>query len=204
MPAPNASFFATFHFSFYSMDLLFKPWPWYVAGPIIGLTVPALLWMGNKRLGISSSLRHFCAACLPANIPLFQYNWKKEGWNFFFVWGLLLGGFIGGWLLANPDPIALSPKTVDYFSSFGITQQAGLMPSEIFSWEMLFSLKGFLVMILGGFLVGFGTRYAQGCTSGHGILGLSALQWPSLLATASFFIGGILFSHLVLPYILAL
>ena len=186
------------------MDILFKPWPWYVAGPIIGLTVPALLWVGNKRLGISSSLRHICAACLPANIPLFQYNWKKESWSFFFAGGLLLGGVIGGWLLANPDPVSLSPKTIAYFSSFGITQQVGLMPSEIFNWPMLISLKGFLTMVVGGFLVGFGTRYAQGCTSGHGILGLSALQWPSLVATVSFFIGGILFSHFVLPYILSL
>lgn len=186
------------------MDFLYKSWPWYVTGPIIGLTVPTLLWMGNKRLGISSSLRHICAACVPAKIPLFSYHWKNEIWSLYFTVGLLIGGLIGGWLLANPNPIALSPKTIVYFSSFGIMQQVGLMPSEIFNWEVLFTLKGFLIIILGGFLVGFGTRYAQGCTSGHGILGLSALQWPSLLATASFFIGGILFSHFVLPYILAL
>jgi uncharacterized protein len=186
------------------MDLLYKPWPWYVAGPIIGLTVPLLLWMGNKRLGISSTLRHICAACIPSKIPLFSYDWKKETWSLFFASGLLLGGIIGGWILANPNPVAISSKTVEYFSSFGITQQTGLMPTEIYNWQTLLSLKGFLLMIVGGFFVGFGTRYAQGCTSGHGILGLSALQWPSLIATASFFIGGILFSHFVLPYILSL
>ncbi len=199
----NVSFFLLLNF-FYSMDLLYKPWPWYVAGPIIGLTVPTLLWMGNKRLGISSSLRHICAACVPTKIPLFNYNWKNEIWSFFFAGGLLIGGLIGGWLFANPNPVAISSKTVDYFSSFGIHHQRGLMPEEIYNWKTLLSLKGFLLMIVGGFFVGFGTRYAQGCTSGHGILGLSALQWPSLVATASFFLGGIVFSHFVLPYILML
>jgi len=186
------------------MDLLYKPWPWYIAGPIIGLAVPTLLWIDNKRLGISSSLRHLCAACAPGNIPLFKYDWKKESWSFFFAGGLVLGGLIGGWVFANPDPVAISSKTVEYFASFGIHPQKGLMPSEIYNWGTLVSLKGFLLMIVGGFLVGFGTRYAQGCTSGHGILGLSALQWPSLIATGSFFLAGILFSHFVLPYILAL
>ncbi|HLZ17239.1 MAG TPA: YeeE/YedE thiosulfate transporter family protein [Cyclobacteriaceae bacterium] len=186
------------------MDLLYRPWPWFVAGPIIGLTVPLLLWIGNKRLGISSTLRHICAACLPANVPLFNYDWKKEIWSLFFAGGLFIGGWIGGWIFANPNPVAISPSTVEYFSGFGITRQTGLMPSSIFDWDLLLSLKGFLVMVGGGFLVGFGTRYAQGCTSGHGILGLSALQWPSLVATASFFLGGISFAHLVLPYILGL
>jgi uncharacterized membrane protein YedE/YeeE len=186
------------------MELLYKPWPWYVAGPVIGLTVPLLLWMGNKRLGISSSLRHICAACVPANIQLFSYDWKKEIWSLYFAGGLLIGGIVGGSIFANPNAIAVSTSTLEYFSSLGLSRQVGLMPSEIFSWDNLISLKGFITMIVGGFLVGFGTRYAQGCTSGHGILGLSALQWPSLVATASFFIGGILFSHFVLPYVLAL
>ena len=186
------------------MDLLYKPWPWFIAGPVIGLTVPLLLWIGNKRLGISSTLRHICAACLPAKIPLFNYNWKRERWSFFFAAGLVMGGIFGGWIFANPHPVAISSKTVEYFSSFGIKQQTGLMPEGIYNWQTLLSVKGFLLMIGGGFCVGFGTRYAQGCTSGHGILGLSALQWPSLIATVSFFIGGILFSHFVLPLILSL
>jgi len=125
------------------MELLYKPWPWYIAGPVIGLTVPLLLWMGNKRLGISSTLRHICAACMPAKIPLFSYDWKKEAWSLFFAAGLLLGGVIGGFLFANPDPVAVSSKTAEFFSSSGITQQTGLMPSEIYNWQVLFSLKGF-------------------------------------------------------------
>ena len=186
------------------MELLYKPWPWYVAGPVIGLTVPALLLLGNKRLGISSTLRQICAACVPSNIPLFNYDWKKQVWNLYFIVGILIGGFIGGYVFANPEPVAVGPETRTLFQSWGLTDLSGLMPAELFAWSTLLTSKGFFLMIVGGFLVGFGTRWAGGCTSGHGILGLSALQWPSLVATASFFIGGILFSHFVLPYILAL
>jgi uncharacterized membrane protein YedE/YeeE len=186
------------------MEIVYKPWPWYVAGPIIGLAVPLLLVLGNKRLGISSSLRHICAACLPANISLFKYDWKKEIWNIFFVVGVLIGGWLGGLVFANPEAVNISQNTVAYLQSFGIQNFTGLMPVELFNWFSLASLKGLLLMVVGGFLVGFGTRYARGCTSGHGILGLSSLQWPSLVATICFFLGGILFSRFVLPYILSL
>jgi len=186
------------------MDFLYKPWPWYVAGPVIGLTVPLLLLMGNKRLGISSTLRHLCAACFPGAIPLFQHNWKKEVWSFWMAGGLVLGGVLGGIILANPDPVAIKTSTRLYLATFGILPQSGLMPVELFNWSSLATLKGFMLMIVGGFLVGFGTRYAGGCTSGHGITGLSALQWPSLLATMSFFGGGALFAKFILPYILDL
>jgi uncharacterized protein len=186
------------------MEIFYKPWPWYIAGPIIGLTVPLLLLFGNKKLGISSTLRQICAACMPANIKLFNYDWKGDSWNLVFAAGLVIGGFLGGYVFANPVPVAVAQSTIDYFHSFGITDLTGLMPVELFNWNSLITIKGFLMMIVGGFLVGFGTRYARGCTSGHGILGLSALQWPSLIATMSFFLGGILFSHFVLPYLLAL
>lgn len=186
------------------MEILYKPWPWYVAGPIIGFTVPLLLLLGNKKLGISSTLRQLCAACYPVKVPFLDYDWKKESWNLYFAGGILIGGFIGGKLFSNPDPVALADTTIEYLKSFGLSEPSGLMPAELFNWTSLLTLKGFSLMIVGGFLVGFGTRYAGGCTSGHGIMGLSALQWPSLLATMSFFLGGILFSHIVLPIILAL
>lgn len=189
---------------FAAMKFLTDPWPWYVAGPIIGITVPLLLLLGNKRLGISTTLRQVCAACLPLNIPLFNYDWKKDRWNLFFVAGVTLGGLLGARLLANPNPVAISSHTIEFLSSMGITDFNGLMPSELFNWKSLLTGKGFYLMIVGGFMVGFGTRYARGCTSGHGILGLSALQWPSLVATMSFFLGGIVFSHFVLPMILEL
>lgn len=186
------------------MELLYQPWPWYVAGPIIGLMVPTLLLLGNKKLGISSTLRQLCAACVPANIPFFTYDWKKDSWNLFFAGGILIGGILGGYVFGNPNPPEVSPDTIRLFTRWGLDPAKGLMPEELFNWKMLLTVKGFLLMIAGGFMVGFGTRYARGCTSGHGIFGLSALQWPSLVATACFFIGGIIFSHLVLPYILAL
>jgi uncharacterized protein len=186
------------------MDWLFKPWPWYIAGPFIGLTVPLLLLIGNKKLGISSTLRQICAASFPAKLPLLEYDWKKDQWNLFFVGGMFIGGFIGGFIFANPYPVAISESTRQYLDTYNISSSAGLMPSDLFNLAALFSVKGFLLMVVGGFLVGFGTRYARGCTSGHGILGLSAMQWPSLIATASFFVGGILFSRFVLPYILSL
>lgn len=186
------------------MEFLYKPWPWYVAGPVIGLSVPALLLLGNKRLGVSSTLRQICAACYPANIAFLDYDWKKDSWNLVFVVGILIGGFIGGIILKNPDPVGISENTVVLLRKYGITDFNGLLPAELFSWKTMASVKGFFLMVAGGFLVGFGARYARGCTSGHGIMGLSALQWPSLVATISFFIGGIVVSHFVLPCILSL
>jgi uncharacterized membrane protein YedE/YeeE len=186
------------------MELLYKPWPWYIAGPIIGLSVPALLWVGNKKLGISSTLRQICAASYPGKISFLNYDWKKDNWNLFFAVGILIGGFIGGYVFANPEPVAVSPETVSMFQAWGLDTSKNLLPPEVFNWETLFTIKGFLMIIVGGFLIGFGTRYGGGCTSGHGILGLSALQWPSLVATISFFLGGIVFSYAVVPYILSL
>lgn len=176
-----------------------QPWPWYVAGPLIGLSVPLLLVMGNKRLGISSSLRHICAACIPGKIPFLQYNWKQQRWNLYFVLGILIGGFLAGYVFANPHPVAVSQHTQAMLQHWHIQQGAGLMPEQWFNWHQLLSWQGLMLTVVGGFLVGFGTRYAGGCTSGHGIFGLSSLQWPSLVATASFFLGGIISAHWILP-----
>lgn len=186
------------------MELLSKPWPWYIAGPLIGLTVPTLLIIGNKSFGISSSLRHICASCIPAGIPFFKYEWKKEIWNLFFVFGILIGGIIASQFLSNPNPIEIHPNLSKELASYGITQIDGLLPSQLFNWNTLLTLKGFILMIVGGFMVGFGTRYAGGCTSGHAIMGLSNLQWPSLIATICFMIGGFIVANIVLPWILKL
>jgi uncharacterized membrane protein YedE/YeeE len=185
-------------------EVLRGPWPWYIAGPLIGLTVPALLLLGNKHFGISANLRHVCAACFPAGIKFFQYDWKKEIWNFFFVGGILAGGFIAARLLANPEPMVISPALAKELAGYGIYDHQGLLPAELFSWQSLFSLRGFIMLVGGGFLIGFGTRYAGGCTSGHAIMGLSNLQWPSLVATVMFMAGGFLMANLVLPFILQL
>lgn len=186
------------------IEFLKQPWAWYVAGPLIGLTVPALLIIGNKSFGISSSLRHVCASCMPANIPFFKYDWKKEVWNLFFVFGIFLGGAIAINLLSNANPVEVNSKLATELAGYGITNFNNLVPQDIINWQSLFTLKGFLMMIVGGFLVGFGTRYAGGCTSGHAIMGLSNLQLPSLIATISFMIGGFIMANLILPFILSL
>ncbi len=185
------------------VEILKQPWPWYVSGPLIGLTVPLLFILGNKSFGISSSLRHVCAACLPANIPFFQYNWKKEAWNLFFVAGVLIGGFVVAKFLANPNAVQVNPKLVSELAGYGITDYSNLVPAQLFNWQNLFTIKGFVMMVVGGFLVGFGTRYAGGCTSGHAITGLSTLQWPSLVATCCFMIGGFIMANLIFPFILS-
>lgn len=186
------------------IEFLKQPWPWYVAGPVIGLIVPLLLILGNKHFGISSSLRHVCAACFPGGVKFFTYDWKKEIWNLFFVGGIVLGGIIVAMWLSSPDPVVMAPQLASELSGYGVTDYHGLIPADLFNWESLLSMRGFLLMIGGGFLVGFGTRYAGGCTSGHAIMGLSNLQLPSLVATISFMAGGFIMANLVLPYILSL
>ena len=185
-------------------DLIKQPWPWYVAGPLIGLTVPALLIIGNKSFGISSTLRHICAACFPAKIKFFQYDWKKEIWNLFFVLGVFLGAVLAVNFLANPNPVVVSPELSKELAGYGITNYNSLVPVDIVNWHSLFTMKGFLLIVVGGFLVGFGTRYAGGCTSGHAIMGISTLQWPSLVATCCFMLGGFIMANLILPIILSL
>ena len=186
------------------LEWIKQPWPWYVAGPLIGFMVPALLMLGNKTFGISSSLRHVCASCIPANIPFFKYDWKKEIWNLFFVGGVLLGGMITAQLLSNPEPVLVNAKLSQELATYRVTNYKGMVPVDLFSWPQLFTARGLIMMVVGGFLVGFGTRYAGGCTSGHAIMGLSNLQWPSLVATCCFMAGGFIMTNLILPYILKL
>lgn len=183
-------------------EIIKQPWHWAFAGTLIGLTVPTLLLLGNKKFGISSSLRHLCAMCIPANLPFFKYDWKKEAWNLFFVLGVFLGGVIATQFLSNPLPFEVEASTKSALSALGVTDFSHLMPTDIFSVAHLFTLKGLFFFVIGGFLVGFGTRYAGGCTSGHAIMGLSTLQWPSLVATCAFMIGGFLSANVLLPFIL--
>src|SRR5439155_2125895 len=126
------------------IDILKQSWPWYVSGPLIGLTVPALLILGNKTFGVSSSLRHICAACFPSNIPFFQYNWKKEIWNLFFVAGILIGGFIAWNLLTNYQEITINPKLMKELNTYGIYDYKQVVPAEIINWHSLLTLKGII------------------------------------------------------------
>jgi uncharacterized protein len=184
------------------LEFLQQPWSWYVAGVLIGLTVPALLIIGNKQFGISSTLQHICAACVPSKIPYFDYDWKNEKWSLFFVGGVVLGGLIASTLLQNPEPIAISAQTKTDLMALGITDFKGLLPTDVFNFQSLLSFRGFMLMVVGGFFVGFGTRYAGGCTSGHSITGLASMQVASLVATICFMVGGFLATHFLLPLLL--
>ena len=186
------------------IEFLKQPWPWYVAGPVIGLIVPTLLILGNKHFGISANLRHACAACFPADIQLFKYEWKKELWNLFFIAGIFFGAIIAFMLLPDPAGIEVNPKLAEELSKYGINDYSHMVPRQLFSFGSLFTFRGFIMLVVGGFLVGFGSRYAGGCTSGHAITGLSNLQVPSLIATISFMVGGFIMANLLLPFILTL
>jgi len=184
-------------------DILIRPWPWYVAGPLLGLAAPLLLLLGNRLFGISSNLRHACAAVLPARADYFRYDWRGEGaWNLVFSAGIILGGFLAGWLFANPEPIAIAAQTRADLAALGIRDFTGLVPADLFAWGSLLGWRGLAVIVGGGFLVGFGTAWAGGCTSGHGISGIADLQLPSLIALVGFFAGGIIGTFLLLPLVL--
>jgi uncharacterized protein len=175
------------------------PWPWYVAGPAIGLFVPALLIVGNRVFGVSSSLRHVCSALLPGRVGYFRYDWKQTGlWNLLFGAGILVGGCLAShW--GDSQNVGISEQTRLALTKLGIHGFSGLAPRELFTWSALLSLKGFISVILGGFLVGFGAAYAGGCTSGHAISGLADLQPSSLLAVVDFFTGGLIATYFILP-----
>lgn len=181
-----------------------EPWPWYIAGPLIGLIVPALLLMGNKPFGISSNLRHLCAACFPAGIPFFRYDYKKDSWNLFFAGGIVAGAFIAVSFLHGDGAVAVHPALQQELATYGINDYSSQVPVQLYNWPALLTLRGWLLLVGGGFLVGFGTRYASGCTSGHSIFGLSTLQWPSLVATICFMAGGIVMANYILPFLLRL
>src|SRR5919199_1792905 len=181
---------------------LSHPWPWYVAGPLIGLFVPALFLIGNKSLGISSNFRHLCAVVAPRSADFFRYDWRRTGsWNLLFVAGILIGGFVGGRLLASPE-VAISVRTRADLAALGLRDFSGLVPRELFNWSSLATGRGLAMIVLGGFLIGFGTSWAGGCTSGHGITGLATLQRPSLLAVVGFFAGGVFTTYVILPLLI--
>ncbi len=187
------------------LDLLSQPWPWYVAGPLIGLIVPMLLLLDGKCFGISENLRHFCAAILPARVELFRYDWRGEAWNLAVAAGILLGGFVAATWLADPNgTIVISAATRADLSALGIADFTGPAPREFFGWPSLTTPTGAILVLAGGFLVGFGSRYAGGCTSGHAISGLADLQRPSLIAVLGFFAGGLFVTHFILPIVFAL
>lgn len=181
------------------IDFLSQPWPWYISGPLIALVMFLLLRFGGN-FGVSATLRSMCSmAGAGKYCDFFDFNWKSQRWNLIFALGAVVGGFIASTALKSTEPLALNPNTIEDLSQLGIYFTGEMVPMEIFSWNSLLTIKGFVVLIVGGFLVGFGTRWAGGCTSGHAISGLSDFQLPSLIAVIGFFIGGLVMTFLIFP-----
>lgn len=185
--------------------LEFQPWPWYITGPLITVTMAMLLLIG-KRFGISSNLRTLCTIGGADKLSdYFKFDWKSQRWNLVFVGGTLVGGFIARILLLRDAPVAINPTTAEALKGMGIADAGdAFAPAVLFgseAWSHPFSM---VALLMGGLFVGFGTRWANGCTSGHAISGLSSLQWTSLIAVIGFFIGGLTATHVILPHLLPL
>lgn len=182
------------------MDFIFQPWPWYVAGPLIALIMFILTYFG-KNFGMSSNLRTVCTIGGAGKLAdFFKFDWKSQKWNLIVVLGAILGGFIASQFLSNDTTVALNPQTIDSLKDMGFKDPGfTYAPEELYGLDAVLSFKGLAILIIGGFLVGFGSRYAGGCTSGHAISGLSNLQLPSLIAVIGFFIGGLIMTHVIIP-----
>ncbi len=187
------------------IDIISQPWAWYVAGPVIAVVMFSLLLFGNS-FGVSGNMRTLCTVLgAGKNCEFFDFNWKSQIWNLVFVAGMIIGGFIAHQYLTSSSEINISQATITDLETLGIERsENSLVPLSVFSWESLGTARGFIMLVVGGFLVGFGVRYAGGCTSGHAISGLSELQIPSLIATIGFFIGGLFATYLILPHLLTL
>ncbi|WP_439506416.1 YeeE/YedE family protein [Sediminibacterium sp.] len=182
-------------------ELITQTWSWWFSGAMIASIMFFLLYFGQS-FGFSSNLRTICAAAgLGKKTKFFDFNWKAQIWNIVFLIGSIIGGFIASQYLSNGEPVEISAATIADLSKLGIAAPESLQPKELFSWDAVFTVKGFLILALGGLMVGFGSRYAGGCTSGHAISGLSNLQLPSLIAVIGFFIGGLTMTYLIMPLI---
>ena len=183
------------------MEWFFKPWPWYIGGPLIAFVMFLLLFFG-KNFGMSSNLRTLCTICgAGKSTRFFDFDWKTQQWNLLVAFGAIIGGWIGVNWLSDSIAVQLHPDTINQLHQFNI-KSAGeaYMPEELFSLQALSNPEVLITLSLGGFLVGFGARYAGGCTSGHAISGLSNLQLVSLYTVIGFFIGGLAMNHFLLPY----
>jgi uncharacterized membrane protein YedE/YeeE len=192
------------------IEFISQPWHWAISGFMIVVVMFLLIWFG-RQFGVSSSFKAICAiGGAGKKYSYFNYDWKSHDWLLMFIIGGAIGGGIGSTLLASPAPVQISAETIADLQAIGIStpktmaEGAGFVPLEIFNFEALMTVKGFILLIIGGMMIGFGTRYAGGCTSGHAITGLSNLQLPSLVAVIGFFIGGLLVTHILLPMIMAL
>lgn len=192
------------------IQLISQPWHWAISGAMIVFVMFLLLWFGGE-FGVSSNLRTICAiGGAGKRHAFFDFNWRNQIWNLVFIGGAVIGGFIASTYLASPEPVQISAATSSYLETIGIhtptsiAEGTGYVPSEIFATEQLASPRNLLLLILGGLFIGFGTRWAGGCTSGHAISGLANLQLPSLVAVIGFFVGGLAMAWGILPILLKL
>lgn len=184
------------------LETIYEPWPWYVVGPLIALTMYLLLYFG-KEFGVSASLRATCSAMgAGKNVKFFDFDWKKQNWNMVFILGAIIGGFISSTFLEPSISVDLAPSTKLALEQLGFERVGEtFLPDQLFSPDF-WTWKSIAYLFIGGIFVGFGARYAGGCTSGHAISGLSNLQLPSLIAVIGFFIGGLAMTYFILPFIL--
>lgn len=184
------------------MDIIFHTWHWSISGFLLGSIMLLLIYFG-KTFGMSSNLRTMCTILGADKVSdFFKLDWREQKWNLAVVLGAILGGFIAYFYLSNQNIVQINPETISHLQNLGIGAPDGkLVPDAIFSLDSIKTPKGFLILLIGGILIGFGTRYAGGCTSGHAITGLSNFQLPSFIAVIGFFIGGLAMTHYILPLI---
>ena len=184
------------------MNVFFQTWPWYVSGFLIGMIMLCLIYFG-KSFGMSSNLRSMCSIMgAGKRTAFFDFDWKSQRWNLVVVLGAMLGGFVAVHFMSDPSNVSINPKTIEQLAQLGIDAPEGkLVPNALFGPAIFQSPKSILILLIGGVLIGFGTRYAGGCTSGHAISGLSNLQIPSLKAVIGFFIGGLIMAYFLFPLI---
>ena len=184
------------------MEFLSQTWPWYVSGMLIGLIMLVLIYFG-KAFGMSSNLRSLCSMAGAGKfVPFFNFDWRAQRWNLAVILGAMFGGFVAVNFMSNPSNVALNPQTIAQLKELGIDEPNGkLLPDMMFGPDAFEYPKMAFILIMGGVLIGFGSRYAGGCTSGHAISGLSNLQIPSLKAVVGFFVGGLIMAHFILPLI---
>ena len=183
------------------LEFLMQPWPWWFSGIIISMVMFLMLFFG-KSFGFSSNLRTICTlAGAGKRVKFFDFDWKTQSWNLVFLVGAIIGGFVANQWLNDGAAFQIAESTAKDLVQLGFAKAKEVQPLELFSWDAIFTLKGFAVLAFGGLLVGFGSRYAGGCTSGHAISGISNLQLPSLISVIGFFIGGLVMTHFIFPLI---
>jgi uncharacterized membrane protein YedE/YeeE len=186
----------------YSMEFITHTWHWSISGFIIGLVMLALIYFG-RTFGMSTNLRSICSMTgIGKKVPFFDWDWKSQRWNLVVVAGAMIGGYVATHFLNDASNVAINPVTIEKLQKIGIdAPNSKLVPEAIFGNDVLQSPKKIFILILGGLLIGFGSRYAGGCTSGHAISGLSNFQLPSFKAVIGFFVGGLIMVNFIFPLI---